>query len=350
MVLFVDLEDEAAEPPDVSRMEISSRSWSNAGHGDWRDFHAGDDHSTSNSHGDWREMLQTSQDSGPRNRPNPNVNAVTEAMGCFPIITSLASHLDLNTLDSLSQTCRQVRANLLQYRSHLLASTLHCENEDLEINGDHVFRYRARAADWYFVEQGRESRDVGKVGDCARDMVAGVYLCQPCGRSLRSSDSEYEGIWKWRTRYLPSLGGLGVGIGEGDRGVPCGRGASCVAAREVESEIDCDAEDAREVYSPSPPSSSGSTPVSSPPRGGFGGAGMGPGYSRHEIEGIGGRLKKKLVLMVKVGACVPEFGEEKEAGRFLTHEKLGKARSWCGWCWRIVPGERDMTEVLEKAK
>lgn len=95
------------------------------------------------------------------------------------IVISIASHIDLNTLDALSSTCRQVRANLLQFRTQLLASTLHCENEDIEPDPEHVFRYRARAADWYFVEAGREAAGVGKVGDCARDMVGG---CRRCGR------------------------------------------------------------------------------------------------------------------------------------------------------------------------
>lgn len=173
----------------------------------------------------------------------------------------------------------------------------------------------------------------------------GVWLCQPCGRSLRSADNEYEGIWKWRTRYLPSLGGLGVGIGEGDRGVPCGRGGECVAAREVESEIDCDAEDAREIDIHSRAASPASSPGSVHSSGGGGGSSgqmLGPGYARHEIEGIGGVVKRKLVRMVKVGACVPEWGDEREAGSFLVREKEGVARSWCGWCWRVIPGVKDV--------
>ncbi|TAQ89409.1 hypothetical protein B7494_g2278 [Chlorociboria aeruginascens] len=225
-----------------------------------------------------------------KERANPNKNAITEALGCYPIITSIASHIDLNTLDALSLTCRQIRANLLQFRTQLLASTLHCENEELKLDPEHTLRYRARAANWYFVDMSRET--VGKAGDCARDMVDGcrrtaqsnlllrscfvngtegfvlpfestlnpetlrratctcpdrVWLCQSCGRGLYSADAEYEGIWKWRTRYLPSLGGLGVGIGEGNQGVPCGRGSDCIAAREVEQETDCDAEDAKDV-------------------------------------------------------------------------------------------------------
>ena len=170
----------------------------------------------------------------------------------------------------------------------------------------------------------------------------GVWLCQPCGRGLRSADNDYEGIWKWRTRYLPSLGGLGVGIGEGNRGVPCGRGGDCIAAREVEQETDCDAEDAREIESNSRAASPSSSPEST--AGSISGGQMGPGYARHEIEGIGGVVKKKLVRMVKVGACVPEYGDEKEMGRFLVREMDGRARSWCGWCWRVIPGAKDNIE------
>jgi hypothetical protein len=171
----------------------------------------------------------------------------------------------------------------------------------------------------------------------------GVWLCQPCGRTLGSADTEYESIWRWRTRYLPSLGGLGVGIGEGNRGVPCGRGGECIAAREVEQETDCDAEDARDSSSRAvtPSSSPRSTPGSV--RSGHHEQ-MGPGYARHEIEGIGGVMKKKLVKMVKVGACVPEYGDEKEMGKFLVREVDGRARSWCGWCWRVVPGVKDLTD------
>ena len=179
---------------------------------------------------------------------------------------------------------------------------------------------------------------------------AGVWLCQPCGRSLRSADTEYEGIWKWRTRYLPSLGGLGVGIGEGNRGVPCGRGDECVAAREVEQETDCDAEDAREFdNSVAPrsvsPTSSASSPGSGSGAGSLSHGQMGPGYARHEIEGIGGVVKRKLVRMVKVGAGVPEFGDEKEMGKFLVREVDGRARSWCGWCWRVIPGLEDNSHL-----
>ena len=92
---------------------------------------------------------------------------------------SIASHIDLNTLDALSSTCRQVRVNLLQFRTKLISSTLHCDNEDVELDPEHTFRYRARAADWYFVEGGTIGSGAGKFGDCARDMVG---ECRRCSR------------------------------------------------------------------------------------------------------------------------------------------------------------------------
>jgi len=400
MVIFVDLEDESEPPQRALHWSLRPQHGSNL-HGNG---HAG------LSIGG----LSLEESDG---RANPNKNAIAEALGCYPIITSIASHIDLNTLDALSLTCRQIRANLLQFRTQLLTLTLRCENEEVELDPEHTFRYRARAADWYFVETGRDAHGVGKVGDCARDMVGGckrcgrvvcrnctikppapvtlrfrhrrlcspcqrapltslvapndpgqahtphkptiacgemlkrsvctcptegVWLCQPCGRSLRSADAEYESIWKWRTRYLPSLGGLGVGIGEGNRGVPCGRGGDCIASREVEQETDCDAEDAREIDSNSRAVSPSSSPGST--TGSISSGQMGPGYARHEIEGIGGVMKKKLVKMVRVGACVPEYEDEKEMGKFLVREVDGRARSWCGWCWRVVPGAKDLVD------
>ncbi|KAG4440537.1 hypothetical protein IFR05_004007 [Cadophora sp. M221] len=445
MVVFLDLDDEA-EPPELGPGAATNAAAHWTAHHDRGyagvlrrlDINAGESGNVSASAG---EGLGSGNGNGnglgmgirrQKERENPNKKMpITEALGCYPIIMSIASHIDLNTLDALSSTCRQVRVNLLQFRTQLISSTLHCDNEDVELDPEHTFRYRARAADWYFVEGGTIGSGAGKFGDCARDMVGecrrcgkvvcrnctikppapillrhrhrrickpcskaplsslisglttppipahevssssppstsapkplsttetlkqkicacpteGVWLCQPCGRSLRSADNEYESIWKWRTRYLPSLGGLGVGIGEGNRGVPCGRGGECIAAREVESEIDCDAEDAREIDSNSRAASPASSPGSANGSLSSTGSGqMGPGYARHEIEGIGGVVKKKLVRMVRVGACVPEWGDEKDAGKFLVREQEGKARSWCGWCWRVVPGAKDVVE------
>jgi hypothetical protein len=66
------------------------------------------------------------------------------------------------------------------------------------------------------------------------------------------------------------------------------------------------------------------------------------GYERHEIEGIGGVVKRKLVRMVRVGACVPEWDDERGMGkRPLARELRGDRRSFCGWCWRVIPGRDD---------
>lgn len=223
---------------------------------------------------------------------------------------------------------------------------------------------------------------------------------------------------------------MGTGIGEGDRGVICGRGEACCAARERQQETDCDAEDAREVdmllnggsggggstgsatppsrmYSASvgstsssnlsrSPSSRSRTPETTGLGTGSAGANAGtsstahtnngahhpwlpplssspeltllrrvtgtptptttpgglaiaagparPGYARQEIEGIGGVVKTKLVRIVRVGACVPEWEDERHGagGLVLGREVSGRARSWCGWCWRVIPGKRDL--------
>ncbi|KAH7026400.1 uncharacterized protein B0I36DRAFT_330581 [Microdochium trichocladiopsis] len=399
---------------------------------------------------------------------------VTDALGCYPVVMAIARCLDLNAIDNLSRTCRAVHDSLLEYRSSALTHTLHCVNEDLPIDRESTFRYRARAGNWYYMQDDAQMRaapgaDVAKSGSCARDMVAecrrcstaicrncaikppapivlkerhrrlcipctraplpllvnpplradtplssdplrtavcrcetdGVWLCQPCGRSIRGSDNDYRSIWKWRNQYGEVLGGVGTGIGEGDRGVPCGRESKCCSSKEREQETDCDAEDGRagsshdirlhhsngsSYFGSSPLSSSSwsstlahrpghtqSHAVSSPwaipsttsttttsalspasaatppyadsvdhrtPSPHFR-----PGYARHEVEGIGGVVKSVGVRLVRVGACVPEWEDEKHRGIVLGREVSGRSRSWCGWCWRVIPRNQD--RVLE---
>ena len=248
----------------------------------------------------------------------------------------------------------------------------------------------------------------------------GVWLCQPCGRTIRGDDQDYKrlvfprppspvqrgtlpppfsplveesqlrlrdhSIWKWRNQYGEVLGGLGTGIGDGDRGVICGRASECCASRDQEQETDCDAEDAREAEGillgttptlssspqpsmphpwthPSPTNSfsslgglnaslnghgHGHSPSSATPGAAVDAhhrtpsPSLGPGYVRHEIEGIGGVVKTKRLKMVKVGACVPEWEDEKATGEIMGREIKGQTRSWCGWCWRVVPGKKDL--------
>lgn len=181
-------------------------------------------------------------------------------------------------------------------------------------------------------------------------------------------------IWRWRSQYGEVLGGLGTGIGDGDRGVICGREEDCCAAKEREHEIDCDAADAKDnnlaswadLMSVSPASSSSaSTPGIHHVNVGGGGGNpleavledmrhertpspqLRSGYERHEIEGIGGVVKRKLVRMVRIGACVPEWEDEHGVGkRALGREIRGETRSWCGWCWRVIPGELDRKDAL----
>lgn len=75
-----------------------------------------------------------------------------------------------------------------------------------------------------------------------------------------------------------------------------------------------------------------------------------PGYERHEIEGIGGVVKKKLLRMVKIGACVPEWEDERQKGEILGREVQGRRRSWCGWCWRVIPGRKDYETAAAQAR
>ncbi|TQS33252.1 hypothetical protein Golomagni_06408, partial [Golovinomyces magnicellulatus] len=216
--------------------------------------------------------------------------------------------------------------------------------------------------------------------------VGGVWLCQPCGRTIRNADHDYQCIWRWRNHYGESLGCLGTGIGDGDRGVVCGREQNCLAAREREQEMDCDAEDAKgsvsgsspgsssdylSRYSPPTPSNQATSyfPATAAPQQSIESLVeeyrlhdrtpsplLGPGYERHEIEGIGGIVKRKIVRMVRIGACVPEWEDEKShsnvpsTSRVLGHEVRGEVRSWCGWCLRVVPGQKDRANMARDQK
>lgn len=108
-------------------------------------------------------------------RPNPNINGFSAALSCYPIVRQLAAQLDLNTLDDLSRTCRQFRANLLDYRSQLVKQTLHCCNED--VNLIEKVGSRRQEGRYHLVLEGRLT--TGRVGKCARDMVGD---CQRCGK------------------------------------------------------------------------------------------------------------------------------------------------------------------------
>ncbi|KAF3006122.1 hypothetical protein E8E14_003602 [Neopestalotiopsis sp. 37M] len=444
MAIFVDLDDDDESPSLQQGQHVYNHPVQPLGAPQWPAQRVADDaplphiieQRLDTKQKEQNELSSSTND--PTTSQNIFRNAMTEALGCYPVAMAVASSLDLISLDNLSRTCRQIHASLLQYRAPLKSHTLHCEFEDVELDPDDTLRYRARAGNWFYMEElGNSSSNYnGKSGQCARDMVAecrrcarvvcrncaikppasivlrdrhrrlctrctkaplgalakpplqastpidadimkravctcqsdGVWLCQPCGRSIRGADSDYRAIWRWRNQYGDVIGGVGTGIGDGDRGVICGREAECCGGKEREHETDCDAADAREHVlsnpgtpppanphpfqsqmtnsdalspTPSPSSSPGSHRTPTPPH-------LGPGYFRHEIEGIGGVVKTKRLSMIRVGACVPEYEDEKHRGEILGREVAGQARSWCGWCWRVIPGKKDHEKGTER--
>ena len=91
----------------------------------------------------------------------------------------MAAHIDLNTLDSLSRTCRLIHDETLANRKTLLSSTLRCVNDHLPVNPEDTFRNRARASNLFSPEDGHTSiRAPEKAGKCARDLVS---ECRQCG-------------------------------------------------------------------------------------------------------------------------------------------------------------------------
>lgn len=164
-----------------------------------------------------------------------------------------------------------------------------------------------------------------------------VWICQPCGQSLRTADVAYIRGWNWRTRYSTYLGGLGTGIGEGSEGVECGRRAKCLAAREVETEIECDADDLASLRAEAEKAKLGGRSWS------------GTNYRMQEMEGIGGVVKKKVKKRIRIGQTVKEYEDERDHGSYLLREQTGQNRSWCSWCERVVAGIKDTARASHEA-
>ncbi len=131
-------------------------------------------------------------------KENPNINGFSAALGCYPyalrrlqllerlltravpdsIISQMTRSLDLNDLDALSRTCRQFHANLLPFRRQLVKHTLRCENERAASATRN--RTTSNGARRLHGNNGIDPSRMtsGRVGACARDMVA---ECRRCG-------------------------------------------------------------------------------------------------------------------------------------------------------------------------
>ena len=106
---------------------------------------------------------------------------LTRTVSCR-IISQITRSLDLNDLDAISRTCRQFRANLLQFRRQLVKQSLRCRNEEASSIAGAEARITDSERGWHILGDGglEPSRMTsGKIGACARDMVAD---CRRCGR------------------------------------------------------------------------------------------------------------------------------------------------------------------------
>ncbi|SPO06645.1 uncharacterized protein DNG_09337 [Cephalotrichum gorgonifer] len=158
--------------------------------------------------------------------------------------------------------------------------------------------------------------------------TSGVWLCQPCGRSMRNQDQTYLRVWRWRSRYVL------------ERSIPCGREADCLNAVEKEVEMDSAGERTPSVAGASS-SLQHPAPLPPPSLSEADGSLHRPGYNIHEYEGSNGRVTNKTVVRVKVGRSVPEWHDERDVAQVLSREVEGKVRAWCGWCWRAIPGREE---------
>lgn len=93
----------------------------------------------------------------------------------FSIVFGIVSHIDLNTLDALARSSRLIHDGLIQYRTSLMGATLRCSKEAVPVDPEQTLRYRARASDWNYMEDGRNYN--GKSGSCARDLVTECRRC-----------------------------------------------------------------------------------------------------------------------------------------------------------------------------
>ena len=381
--------------------------------------------------------------------PSASCDAARLSTWYCRIAVQIAHSLDLNDLDNLSRTCRQIHYNLIQFRYSLIPCTLRCVN-DADAAALPA-SYLSAPADLATLRTQDPARAIrarltsGRVGPCAHDLVApcrrcgtaicrncvarappvarlslrlrrlctvclhaplseimteastatttssaassppssaseaeppdlgalqnalvftaqaferapcscpdGAFLCRSCALSRPGEDTTYRRIWRWRTRY--SREGIGTGIGEGTEGVKCARGPACLAAQEIEVELDCGPDEEplatpleQVQASDVPPlemmSGAGDSGSGTPTHDDRGEA----GYMRQEIEGIGGVLHGKVKKRVRVGRPVREYEDERDNAKFLQREERRDRRAWCGWCDRVIPGKKDITASI----
>lgn len=123
-----------------------------------------------------------------------------------------------------------------------------------------------------------------------------------------------------------------------DESVRCGLGARCLSAKEVEVEVEAE--------------------VGAQARGRAWQEGEGrygeatAGYEWQEVEGVGGAMKGKRKVKVGIGGWVTGWdiqgdakGSSPKRRRTATAQDPSEARSWCGWCERVVLGSRDEMEM-----
>lgn len=160
-----------------------------------------------------------------------------------------------------------------------------------------------------------------------------VWICGPCGQALRRSDERYIFVWTWRERYSAYVGGMSTGIGEGLEGEQCGKQTTCLAAQEVEFEIECNPRDRAQDF------------CAQARTGGKGRSWTEPGYGQQEVEGLGGVMKRKFKQTHQMGGLVEEYEDERVNGSWLKREQEGLNRSWCSWCGRVVASTADRASL-----
>lgn len=158
---------------------------------------------------------------------------------------------------------------------------------------------------------------------------------------MYKNDAGHRQLRAWGSWYSANLAGNGIGIGEGNPGVTCARQTACLGAQEAGVETVLGAAP-HEILSAEAVERFDGSPGVKPS---FYDGESRPGYFVHEMEGIGGVVKKKLTNYIRVAKVVQEFEDERDRSKLLQREIKGETRSWCGWCDRVILGHADMDLV-----